>query len=231
MTDDLYEQGEPEQEIDAALGAMLQNPAIWADTNQATEDAIVSAIFAEASDPATIIPFEQPAQTSGAVENDTSGDAGHDGNTVVSLDDRRRRWLGPFVAGVAACFLVFAGAGAIVALDPFGEETVEFALEGTDLAPTATAAAEVSETPLGTRIVLDVSGLPPAEPGTYYEAWMRTGPEEGVSAGTFHLRGGDGDIELWSGVTLDDYPLITVTIQPEGESASSGVVVLIGRLP
>jgi hypothetical protein len=61
--------------------------------------------------------------------------------------------------------------------------------------------------PLGTRLILDVAGLPPAEPGEYHEAWMRTGPEVGVSAGTFHLRGDHGQIELWAGVTADNYPL------------------------
>ena len=85
-------------------------------------------------------------------------------------------------------------------------------------------------TPIGTRIILDVAGLPPAEPGTYYEAWMRVDAETGVSAGTFHLRGGDGEIELWSGVTAADYPLLTVTVQDEGQAASSGVVVLRGRI-
>ena len=53
----------------------------------------------------------------------------------------------------------------------------------------------------------------------------------GVSAGTFHMRGGDGSIELWSGVSPDDYPLVTVTIQQEADGAeSSGRVVLRGLL-
>jgi hypothetical protein len=88
----------------------------------------------------------------------------------------------------------------------------------------------IAETPLGTRLILDVAGLPPAAPGQYYEAWMRTGPEAGVSAGTFHLRGGDGEIELWAGVTLDAYPLFTITIQDEADPLSSGRVVLKGRV-
>jgi hypothetical protein len=105
------------------------------------------------------------------------------------------------------------------------------ALVGTDLAPGASAEALIDPGPLGVRITLDVSGLAPSPPGTYYQAWVRKSPEIGISAGTFHLRGGDGEIELWAGVSTEDYPLITVTLQQEGDGTeSSGKVVLKGRL-
>ena len=58
-------------------------------------------------------------------------------------------------------------------------------------------------------------GSPPAEPGTYYQGWVK-GPEGLVTVGTFHLRGGDDTIDLWSGVPLDRYPTLTVTLQDEG---------------
>jgi hypothetical protein len=52
-----------------------------------------------------------------------------------------------------------------------------------------------------------------------------------VSAGTFHLRGGgDAEIELWAWVDIEDYPLFTVTLQPEGLAPYSGQVVLMARL-
>ena len=71
-------------------------------------------------------------------------------------------------------------------------------------------------------------GLPPAEPGTYYQGWVK-GDEGLVTVGTFHLRGGDDTIDLWSGVPLDRYPTLTVTLQEEGGGQeSSGVVVLSG---
>ncbi|MBV1894375.1 MAG: anti-sigma factor, partial [Ilumatobacteraceae bacterium] len=70
-----------------------------------------------------------------------------------------------------------------------------------------------------------------APDGFYYEAWLRKSPEVGVSAGTFHLRGGDGSIQLWAGVALDEYPILTVTLQTEGGgAASSGIVVLAGKI-
>lgn len=139
-----------------------------------------------------------------------------------------RGWRGLVVAGAAAIVLVVA---AVVAFDDGAEPAgVELALTPTDLAPEASGLVLVAETPLGTRLVLDVAGLPPAAAGRYYEAWLRTGPETGVSAGTFHLRGGDGEIELWAGVAVVDYPLFTITIQDEGDPQSSGQVVLRGRV-
>jgi hypothetical protein len=43
------------------------------------------------------------------------------------------------------------------------------------------------------------------------------------------MRGGDDDVELWSGVPLDRYPTLTVTLQEEGGSQqSSGRAVLSG---
>jgi anti-sigma-K factor RskA len=149
--------------------------------------------------------------------------------TVTHLDSRRRwRSIGLAAAAVAA---VVAGLFAVVDLNPSdGGADVELALAATELAPGASADAAIDTTPLGTRILLDLRDLPPAPAGTYYEAWLRVDADIGVSAGTFHMRGGDGEIELWAGVSIDDYPLFTVTLQDEGGgAASSGRVVLSAR--
>jgi hypothetical protein len=83
-------------------------------------------------------------------------------------------------------------------------------------------------------ITLDVSGLAPAPKGSFYQAWVK-GPRGAVAVGTFHVRDGESaeePIELWSGVDLADYPTITVTLEPEdGDPASSGTVVLKGKVP
>ena len=99
------------------------------------------------------------------------------------------------------------------------------------LQPPVSGTVELTAQPDGTRVVIETSDLPPAPEGTYYEAWLRTGPDFGVSAGTFHLRGGgEVPIELWAGVSIDDFPLFTVTLQPVGMEESSGEVVLSARL-
>jgi hypothetical protein len=52
-----------------------------------------------------------------------------------------------------------------------------------------------------------------------------------VGIGSFHMRGGDATVTLWSGVPLVKYPTVSVTIQTEGAGeASSGEVVLRGTL-
>jgi len=44
------------------------------------------------------------------------------------------------------------------------------------------------------------------------------------------MRCDDGEIELWAGVIIDEYPLMTVTLQDEpGGAASSGEVMLRGH--
>jgi hypothetical protein len=131
------------------------------------------------------------------------------------------------LVAAAAGIVVLAGVGTLVrAADDDGGR--EFTVAGTELAPEASAVATVEETGSGVAIELDVSGLPPADPGTYYQAWLK-GPDGLVTVGTFHMRGGDDNVELWSGVPLDRYATLTVTLQEEGAGQqSSGRVVLSG---
>lgn len=205
MTDESFDRQDPG---DAGLAAFLAEPSMWDDPDPSVEDAIVAAIAAERD---LVRPEVAPAVA-----------------PVVALD-ARRRWAVPLLVGAAAAVLV-VGLLATFLRDDTVTPEIELALAATDLAPDAKGLVEIDTTPLGTRLILDVSGLPPAPAGQYYEAWLRTGPETGVSAGTFHLRGGNGRIELWAGVTIEDYPLFTVTIQDEADVASSGQVVLKGRV-
>jgi Anti-sigma-K factor rskA, C-terminal len=133
------------------------------------------------------------------------------------------------ILSAAAALVVLAGVlGILVRAGGDDGNARDFAIAGTDLAPEASAIATVEETGSGVAIELDVSGLPPAEPGTYYQAWVK-GPDGLVTVGTFHMRGGDDKVELWSGVPRDRYPTLTVTLQEEGGGqASSGRVVLSG---
>lgn len=127
----------------------------------------------------------------------------------------------------AAAVLVLVVAIASFALTR--PEPVDFTMAGTSLAPTATADVRVVETPAGIVLRLEVAGLPPAEPGTYYQGWVVAG-DRAVSVGTFHMRGGDGSVAFWSGVAPIDYPELIVTLQNETDGpARSGLVVLTGR--
>ncbi len=149
----------------------------------------------------------------------------------------RRRWVRPVLGAMAAAAALVVG---LVAINPFGGEgdngdVREVALAGTELAPDASATAEIRDTPTGVSITLDVHRLVGAPDGFFYQAWVK-GPAGLVPIGTFHMRGdengkADEPVELWSGVDLSDYPDITVTLEPEdGDPASSGQRVLAGTV-
>jgi hypothetical protein len=106
------------------------------------------------------------------------------------------------------------------------------AMNGTELEPGASGEALVRPTESGYWIGLGLSGLPPAPENSYYEGWVWSDDGDGVSIGTFHLRGGDESVILWSGVEMADYPSIWVTLQNEGDGPqASDLVVMTGRLP
>jgi len=118
---------------------------------------------------------------------------------VVSLEavrNRRRRFVG--TAAVAALAVVVAGLGyRSLTRDGFSADRL-IALSAPDGGP-ARGEARIDDTASGQVIELEVSGLPAAPPGTYYECWW-VGEGDGddiqnrVSAGTF--RGGDGTYRM-----------------------------------
>jgi hypothetical protein len=136
--------------------------------------------------------------------------------TVESATDvkakRPRRGLYALAAAVAILGVVWLAA---VWGPPARETGIVAMITGTDLAPGVTGQARLEQTGSGWWISLDLAGLPPAPEGTYYQGWVwRAG--EGVSIGTFHLRGGDEPVVLWAGVDVAEYPSIWVTLQDEG---------------
>ena len=141
--------------------------------------------------------------------------------------------IGSAVLGAAAAALV-----AVVAVR-IGDDTsstrsaAEIELVGTDLLPGAAGRADITTTPSGVRIQLDVPGLPRRDGTEFYEAWLKNDDATGlIPIGTFHS--GD-DVTLWAGVAIEDYPILTVTRETVAApkdiaQGSSGEVVVSGRL-
>jgi Anti-sigma-K factor rskA, C-terminal len=169
-----------------------------------------------------------------AIEAESGGSAEPGGPAVISTGRTRAPTPHParhrrlVLVAAAAGIVALAGLVGVVVGAAGDDDGRDFSVAGTDLAPDASAVATVEEARSGVSIELDVRGLPPAGPGTYYQAWVK-GPDGLVTVGTFHMRDGDDSVELWSGVPLDRYPTLTVTLQDEGAGQeSSGRVVLTG---
>ena len=185
---------------------LLADDAVWAEPSPTGVDDLLAAIDAE--------------PRAGAAAGAAAARPAH------SRARSRRLMLVAVAAGVVA----LAGVAGVLVRSADDDTSRTFAVAGTELAPDASAVASVEETGSGVAIELDVSDLPPAEPGTYYQAWVK-GPDGLVTVGTFHMRGGDDKVDLWSGVPLDRYPTLTVTLQQEGGGQdSSGQVVLSGDI-
>ena len=223
MTDEL-DQNDSNPALSGSILARLSAPSIWEPAPASGLDAV----FAGIRDDAAVAP---------SAEIDATSPVAEDPSNIIDLTERRSRTL-PFVAGVAAGLLL----PLIIGLAIFGlarsdgeevavlEPTISVNLDATELAPDAIASVELTDRAAGTRIQLDVSGLPPAAPGTYYEAWIADS-DDAVSTGTFHLRGGDDSIVLWAGVPAEEFDVFAITIQDIGESEGSDLVVLAGELP
>lgn len=152
---------------------------------------------------------------------------GHALPVELTAPPRRRPWL---LAGVAVAAVAVLVVGISSMFDEPIDETV-VAMSGTDLAPIAAGTASLRPTPSGWYIRLDVSGLPPAPEGSYYEGWVWNEEEGGVSIGTFHYRSGADSVVLWSGVDVAEYPGISVTLEAEGEGPeASDQIVMNGRV-
>ena len=187
------------------LRRLLASPSTWDDPPPELVAGIVADIQAEI--PTVRPPAQRPARR------------------------RRATWMRPVVTAAAAAAALLAVVAGAVLISRDGEDGESFTLAATEVIPAASANAMVESTGSGLSISLTIEGLPPAEPGTFYQAWMR-GDIGSVPIGTFHAREGDGPIELWSGVDVADYPTMTVTVQQEQAGPeSSGIVVLRGEIP
>jgi Anti-sigma-K factor rskA len=108
------------------------------------------------------------------------------------------------------------------------DRNTSFDLTPTDLLPGATGKVKMRRNDTGTRIDLNVKGLPLLPDGGYYQAWVK-GPKGLVAIGTFSK---EGKVVLWSGVALREYNTITITVEPDdGDAASSGNRVFDAQIP
>jgi TPR repeat protein len=104
-------------------------------------------------------------------------------------------------------------------------ESVQLALTATELAPGAEGTADVTPEESGLRIELNATGLPRRDNGEFYQAWLRNDDGQTIPIGTFH----DGnDVVLWAGVSLKDYPELTITQETADNNQASSENKVLG---
>lgn len=215
--DDRHDDGlaDPER---VALDALLARPHVWDELPAGLEDVVVTAIATEAG--------RAEARRAHDVADARTQSA--PAAPARSLDEHRARRRSPAWLAAAAAAVVIAG-GATLLARAGGDDDTGVTLAATEAAPGASARATVSATPAGLKILLDVDGLPGAPDDTYYEAWVSDGATR-VSAGTFHLRRGDNEIELWAGVATPAFNRLSITLEPlDDDAGSSGNILLTGE--
>jgi hypothetical protein len=197
--------------VDPAVARLLDDPALWADVSSSLRDRVLT----EATG----------GDELGRRRSARTGGGGGGGAPA------RPGWARPgLLAAAVVVVLGLAVAGGLMATGDDEPAGTPVALAGTEDLPQAVASARLRPMPAGVEVVLDVSGLPPAPEGTFYEAWA-VGDQGKVSAGTFHARGDQDEVKLWLGIDPDDYDALTVTRQPvDGGTLAEGVVVLRGEL-
>jgi len=87
----------------------------------------------------------------------------------------------------------------------------------------------LTKTTSGWRIELDATGLPRLDNGRFYEAWLKNPAGVLVPLGTFN----EGrKVTLWAGVSPETFTALSVTReQADGNQASSGLKVLVAKIP
>jgi hypothetical protein len=219
-----------------AFSALLVDEAMWDGPSAGLEDLIVAQIAAErdaGAERGATPDVDEPAPA-GHPQGDDVSPAG-----VVPLSAarsaRRRSWwvaAGAAVAGAAAAALITT---AVVNQDngpsTAGSQRVE--LSGTDLAPSAAGSARLRTETSGIRIDLDVNGLPDRVGGDFYQVWLKN------CAGTLLIPAGSyhnlDNVVAWAGVSLADFPLITVTEETavggkDPAQGTSGKIVASGKI-
>jgi hypothetical protein len=213
-----YDGGEAATSLER-FGTTLRRAAVWEEPPDDLGDRIVAQIGALRAGDGHV----GDATTSDPTERDMS----------VAGSRRSVSWLWPGLAVAAAALVAFA-AGALLTGDDDDrrsrEPIADVVLTPTDISPGARAEGDVVDAGAGFSINIDVSGLDPAPQGEYYEGWLHDAATgDWVSVGTFHMRGGDGRVVLWSGVPLGRYNELVVTAEVEGSTGGHGDILLEGQ--
>ncbi len=151
---------------------------------------------------------------------------------LAAVRRRRPSWL---LLAAAACVGLVVGAGVVYGVTSDGDAGAQpTVLASAPLEPlegqTARGIAKVVDTPSGPQVSVDVSGLAKAD--GFYEVWLLDkDATKLISLGV--LDGKDhGDFAMPPGVSMADYPVVDVSLEPDdGDPSHSKNSLVRGVLP
>jgi Anti-sigma-K factor rskA len=152
---------------------------------------------------------------------------------VVPIGRARRAWPGRLAAAAIGAAAAVAIVLIAVPRDEDSQADARIDMVGTDLAPGIRGDAGITELASGVRIDFSVKGLPRRDGDEFYQGWLKNCAGTAlIPIGTYHEL---DDATGWAGVSIDDYPVLTVTreqVAPPKDAAqgSSGEIVVSGAL-
>jgi Anti-sigma-K factor rskA len=187
-------------------------------------------------DPEIVALLRDPSlwqEPSDGLEDRIVADIAEERRVVVPIGRPRRAWPGRLVA--AAVGAAAAAAIVLIAVPRNDDQQADASIDiaGTDLAPGISGNADITTLQSGVRIEFSVEGLPRRDGDDFYQGWLKNcAGTLLVPIGTYHDL---DDATGWAGVSIDDYPLLTVTrehVAPpkDATQGSSGEIVVSGAL-
>ncbi len=155
---------------------------------------------------------------------------------VVSLDAHRRRRHRRVLAAVAAAVVVVAVTGAVLlggGSSPDGDETQLVASTELDaLEPIGGATAEVRLVRQDDhlQLELDAHDMAAAPEGQHYELWLLDPSSEAAAPVSLGAMTGSTSVPVPAGVDPDEYAVVDVSLQEQGQTEHSGHSLLRGTL-
>ena len=154
---------------------------------------------------------------------------------VVSLDARRRRRHRQVLAAVAAAVVVVAVTGAVL-LQGSSTDTEEpqlvasTELEALEPVGGATAEVRLVRQDDHLQLELDAHDMAAAPAGQHYELWLLDPSAEGAEPVSLGAMSGSTSVPVPAGVDPDEYAVVDVSLQEQGQTEHSGHSLLRGTL-
>ena len=172
----------------------------------------------------------------GAVESDAaSSPPAPVAAPVVSLDAHRRRRHRRMLAAVAAAVVLVAVTGAVLLQGSSSDTDEPELLASTELEalePVGGATAEVRLVRQDDhlQLELDAHDMAAAPAGQHYELWLLDPGAEGAEPVSLGAMTGSTSVPVPAGVDPDEYAVVDVSLQEQGQSEHSGHSLLRGTL-